>query len=90
MCRIPKMYLNGPDIDKYMDNSSEINCLDDWNYILSLVTSNLTALILNMTTAATLNIDINDPSFKCYYSSIERLTPEDKQDVGGFNDNEVK
>jgi len=82
------MYVNGPDINSYMSYSDELNCKSKWNYNLPLVTSNLTALILNMSALATLNIDINDPLFKCQYSAIESLpTSEEQRSYKYYNKN---
>lgn len=65
------MYVNSPDINSHMSYNDELNCKSKWNYSLSLVTSNLTALILNASALATLNIDVDDPLFGCQYSAIE-------------------
>lgn len=86
-CRIPEMYLNGPNIDKFMDYSSQFNCSANWEFSASLVISNLTSLTLNFTTLAILNINAEDPSFKCYYTPIKRLTMETKKSDEDFDDN---
>lgn len=46
----------------------------EWNKTnLQLVTANLTGLTLNTTAWAALNIPKGDPSFKCYYNSLNRF-----------------
>lgn len=82
------MYLNGPDVDTHMDYSTEINCQSDWKFS-PLIMSNLTALILNMTAFATLNIDVADKSFKCYYKPIERAKPIYGEDNAKFSDDDL-
>lgn len=76
-CRIPEMYLNGPEIDKYMNRKYVLNCRSKWNYTLPLVSSNSTALILNISALATLNVTKEDSTFKCHYTPIERFELKD-------------
>lgn len=89
-CRIPEMYLNGPEVDKYMNYNDQLDCRSTWNYTLPLVTSNLTALILNATARAALTVTEQDPKFECYYIAVERPVLETGQDVSGFDENTVK
>lgn len=90
-CRIPKMYLNGPKIDKYLNPNVELNCKTKWNLTVPyLITSDLTSLILNMTAWAALNISEGDTSFVCYYIPVERSAIDIDQDPNTFNDNAVK
>lgn len=89
-CRIPEMYLNGPEIKKCFKPNLELNCKMKWNYNLPLITSDLTSLILNMSAWATLNISEGDPSFECYYIPIERPTFDEDQDPKSYSDNDVK
>lgn len=90
-CKIPEMYLNGPDIEKYMKKRESLNCKSKWNYTLPLVTSNLTALTLNISAWATLNITKRNPLFKCYYVPIKRLKfKEDQMKKEFYDENDVK
>ncbi|XP_025414661.1 uncharacterized protein LOC112686533 isoform X2 [Sipha flava] len=89
-CRIPEMYLNGPEVDKYMNYNEKLDCRSMWNYTLPLVTSNLTALILNATARTALIVTERHPKFECYYSAVKRPVVETGQDVSGFNENSVK
>ncbi|XP_016658178.1 uncharacterized protein LOC100166395 isoform X1 [Acyrthosiphon pisum] len=89
-CRIPEMYLNGPEIEKCFKPNLELNCKTKWNYNLPLITSDLTSLILNMSAWATLNISDGDPSFECYYIPIERSSFGDDQDPKSYSDDDVK
>lgn len=88
-CRIPEMYIHGPRVDEYMThNYDNLNC-KSWKYTLPLITSNLTSLKLNMSAWATLNIARENPTFKCYYTSIER--PKYSNDYYyGYNEDQVK
>lgn len=86
-CWIPNMYLNGSNVDKFMDYSTNINCKKDWDYNLPLIMYNTTALILNLTAWATLNIFVDDPLFKCYYTPLERAKFDENN---RFIDNEVR
>jgi hypothetical protein len=84
------MYLNGPEVDKYMNYNEKLDCRSMWNYTLPLVTSNLTALILNATARTALIVTERHPKFECYYSAVKRPVVETGQDVSGFNENSVK
>lgn len=86
-CRIPEMYLNGPEIEKSFNSNVKLNCRTTWNYTLPLVISDLTSLRLNRSAWATLNISEGYTNFKCYYTSVER---DNHQDPKEYNDNNVK
>lgn len=89
-CRIPEMYVNGPTIDKYMNFDEKLlNCKSNWNYTLSLVTSNLTSLTLNITVLTTLNITVGNPTFKCHYSPVKKLAPNYKN-LKEYNENNLQ
>lgn len=90
-CRIPEMFLDGPEIDKYMKHKDNLNCKSLWNLNLPLITSNLTALTLNMTAWAAFNISKGDETFKCYYTPINRLDVNEYQKKEkSFSDDEVE
>lgn len=89
-CRIPEMYLNGPEIEKCFKPNLELNCKTKRNHNLPLITSDLTSLILNMSAWATLNINDGDPNFVCYYIPIERQAFDDNQDPKSYSDDDVK
>lgn len=88
-CRIPEMYLNGPEVDSYMDYDKKVQCESTGDNTLQLYASNLTSLILNKEAWASLKIREGDPAFKCYYTPIKRPELQDYPTAKDFYDNQV-
>lgn len=84
------MYEKGHDIDKFMKHNVNPNCRLKWKLTLPLITSNLSSLILNNSVIATLNIKLNDPSFKCHYTPIKRMMTKDVRGTLKYNDDNVR
>lgn len=83
------MFVDGPDIDAYMTSDSKLNCASSWDYILPIITSNLTALIFNTSALAILGIHKDDPAFECFYSPVERQMPNNDRNTRSNIDDEV-
>lgn len=83
------MYLRGPEVDTYMDNDQKVQCKSKWNNTVQLYTSNLTSLIFNKETWASLKIREGDPAFKCYYTPIKRLEFKDYPTTKDYYDDQV-
>lgn len=80
------MYVNDSEINSFMKYDDVLDCKSEWKYTSSLVTSNLTALILNFSALAALKIDVDDPQFECYYTAIDCIPISNDPDTHDQNE----